>query len=795
MARIIQPQSVYNRSVDVKQARPKSMYDYNPFEELITPQGAMAAVDIVGKVGGTVADAVDHHSRTRAAEARADEVVKKSKARAEAKALQEQMKSLGAQGRLTPEMARQMQSKISGFEKKEELERAGAMAEQSYATGMSRLAGAKDYAGQQSALADMSAAYDRPGSGSLWNRFSGGAEDTITKQFERVRPPLYADPQSKLDARGGAGSGKANRRVGEGYEQRKGQIDNSQGVQDILKAGRLATGLDSDPGLMGALPAALKGADKSNGLYSRSIAEDLVRAGNGQLEMGAEVPVGAKGNPFSAPMFTLRTPLTARQRQESVTAEGETIQGALESFHRDNSEKARRLIELAMSPRIKSAFETVRIGEAAHNSLWDQERFGAYGDDFSRNLQGWNVLRNLTPFSAEQILNARNQSELMQPGHSGHGPRVNLELTKGDRPSMEQLQKLKDERMQGQAASELDKLKAAEAAGFKTPPSLSGARPQMFIDRETGQATTQDPRRPSAYREGGSSFDDIIKRNLPENLRQQPSSGLVSYDIGGGRTLQLTAKQAAELDTDMAEPMTKEDETFVDQQAKAMGINAATGESMPNINEDIPSSSRKYRSRARGRTKKQTKELRKTLGQYPKYSPQSIVTGLNQPSTEQVLKIREKAMQVATQQGVEPALFDALIRRESGYHPLAVSPNNAIGLTQVTPPAFHDLGGSAEEFANLFDEDMSLEAGAMYLKWVENTLRKSGFIKKNDPRKIQKILAGYNAGVGETQRLGIVGVLSPTREANGRIGETHKYVKEIMIMMAKAKRNAVAERR
>lgn len=91
---------------------------------------------------------------------------------------------------------------------------------------------------------------------------------------------------------------------------------------------------------------------------------------------------------------------------------------------------------------------------------------------------------------------------------------------------------------------------------------------------------------------------------------------------------------------------------------------------------------------------------------------------------------------VAARHRLEPALVHAVIAAESGYNPLAVSEDGAIGLMQLLP-------GTAEEYADidLCDPLKNIEIGARHL---------SRLLYKY--RNISHALAAYNAGEGTMQR-------------------------------------------
>jgi soluble lytic murein transglycosylase-like protein len=115
-----------------------------------------------------------------------------------------------------------------------------------------------------------------------------------------------------------------------------------------------------------------------------------------------------------------------------------------------------------------------------------------------------------------------------------------------------------------------------------------------------------------------------------------------------------------------------------------------------------------------------------------------------------------KAMigKAATDNGVEPALLDALVAAESSYDPAARSRAGALGLTQLMPGTAASLG-----VQNPMDPEQNLHGGAKYL---------SQLLKQFGDPKIA--LAAYNAGPGAVMRAGGI----PNYE------ETKSYVNRVM---------------
>lgn len=115
--------------------------------------------------------------------------------------------------------------------------------------------------------------------------------------------------------------------------------------------------------------------------------------------------------------------------------------------------------------------------------------------------------------------------------------------------------------------------------------------------------------------------------------------------------------------------------------------------------------------------------------------------------------LRDLARRSATEAGVEPALFEALVAAESGFDPKALSPKGAMGLAQLMPATARALG-----VADPFDPGQNLRAGARYLAQMLTKFR--------DPALA---LAAYNAGPGAVERHGGVPPFAETKAYVDRV--------------------------
>ena len=117
------------------------------------------------------------------------------------------------------------------------------------------------------------------------------------------------------------------------------------------------------------------------------------------------------------------------------------------------------------------------------------------------------------------------------------------------------------------------------------------------------------------------------------------------------------------------------------------------------------------------------------------------------------------ATRIAREEGVDPALFRALVRAESGGNQNAVSSAGARGYTQLLPATAKGLG------VNPDDPEDNLRGGARYLA---QQLKAHG-------GNVQLGLAAYNAGPGNVKKYGGV---PPFAETQAYIQRVVGYAKE-----------------
>jgi soluble lytic murein transglycosylase-like protein len=96
--------------------------------------------------------------------------------------------------------------------------------------------------------------------------------------------------------------------------------------------------------------------------------------------------------------------------------------------------------------------------------------------------------------------------------------------------------------------------------------------------------------------------------------------------------------------------------------------------------------------------------------------------------------------EAAARNGLDPCLILSVMRAESGFRRMAVSPKGASGLMQLMPATAARFG-----VKNIFDPRENVLAGSVYLRWLLNRFNGD----------VRLALAGYNAGEGAVEFYGL----------------------------------------
>lgn len=96
--------------------------------------------------------------------------------------------------------------------------------------------------------------------------------------------------------------------------------------------------------------------------------------------------------------------------------------------------------------------------------------------------------------------------------------------------------------------------------------------------------------------------------------------------------------------------------------------------------------------------------------------------------------------QAAAQNGLDPCLIFSVMRAESAFNRMAISPKGASGLMQLMPETAARFG-----VKNIFDPRENVFGGAKYLRWLLDRFNGD----------VRLALAGYNAGEGAVELYGL----------------------------------------
>jgi hypothetical protein len=110
---------------------------------------------------------------------------------------------------------------------------------------------------------------------------------------------------------------------------------------------------------------------------------------------------------------------------------------------------------------------------------------------------------------------------------------------------------------------------------------------------------------------------------------------------------------------------------------------------------------------------------------------------------------------IAALHDVEPMLVHSVIKAESNYNPLALSPKGAQGIMQLIPSTARRFG-----VANTFNAQQNIEGGVKYLRFLMDYFH-SDYVK---------VIAAYNAGEAAVDKYGGIPPYAETRNYVNIVG-------------------------
>jgi soluble lytic murein transglycosylase-like protein len=123
-------------------------------------------------------------------------------------------------------------------------------------------------------------------------------------------------------------------------------------------------------------------------------------------------------------------------------------------------------------------------------------------------------------------------------------------------------------------------------------------------------------------------------------------------------------------------------------------------------------------------------------------------------ATDNRAALDEAVRMIAAQHSLSPELLHSVIKAESNYDRLAVSPKGALGMMQLIPSTARRFG-----VANVFNPVENIEGGARYLRYLLDLY--------NDNYRLA--LAAYNAGERAVAKYGGVPPYSETQNYVNRV--------------------------
>ncbi len=149
--------------------------------------------------------------------------------------------------------------------------------------------------------------------------------------------------------------------------------------------------------------------------------------------------------------------------------------------------------------------------------------------------------------------------------------------------------------------------------------------------------------------------------------------------------------------------------------------------------------------------------LEGSIGSGGGIAPMRPNIGSIMPSSASAETLRPMIAQIATEEGVDPSLLEALVSVESNFNSRAVSHAGAKGLTQLMPGTAKALG-----VTDPFDPVQSLRGGAKYLRQMISQFG-----------DVPTALAAYNAGPGNVRRYNGIPPFTETQNYVRKVQERH----------------------
>lgn len=119
-----------------------------------------------------------------------------------------------------------------------------------------------------------------------------------------------------------------------------------------------------------------------------------------------------------------------------------------------------------------------------------------------------------------------------------------------------------------------------------------------------------------------------------------------------------------------------------------------------------------------------------------------VFSGVSLPSVISLStdQIKERVREKAVEFGFDQEMVLRLVEKESSFNPLAVSPQKAKGLFQITSKTIEQIAALGITVSDPFDVDQNITGGLTYLRWLWS-------LYDGQPDRLEKTLAAWNWGM------------------------------------------------
>jgi soluble lytic murein transglycosylase-like protein len=755
MARIL-PASVFKANFNQKDLKPS--LGAQGRAAWLSPGGIKTAVEITDAVGGTISDAVSRYARKQSEIAR----------------LRREDKKLKEEGIL---------GKLYASAEDEKL-----LEGKTYEAGQAAVAGATTREDRAAGYDTMRKAFNKPGSGRLLADPRRDPSRLLAEDYARLAAasPLPKDADLKADS---LGKSKTVIKIGPDAANRaKDSVALTEGVNRALVLRENLKGIEYDPLAENDPNLVRTIIQASNGMF----VPHMVRSGD------KSIPSVRLRDDFAKEAFAALDPQDTEGRKQIQATLHQQALAALRLRNNPNlndaSTKLQRFNDL--STRYRQAGESGALGSFDPNELKElnalQAELSAAGNNVPFFLMGTGQQRTLrderrakaeNEFAGkareqlEAIKNAEATRELTDDEVKEKGllestlRKIGIDPDTGSAPL--QVTPGSGSTATATVASNQEDIWQS-AGGSSGTPNMTTGSPNMnpVSDAPPAAAPAVAPAAAPVdtymqiaerMRQAGISEENIgialpgfqfdtVPPSLMDRFRGDTKRKPIRYDrniTGSQRTTGNQRGRAAREDAIKAPLRAK---TIARMEAAAQKAEVARRKTGPSSKAPTEPFLIKKQPVSIG-----TKDIKQKVGgktvthKFPIYNAKAVGAKSKKRRLPNV-SAKDKARRIkllraaAKKYKIDSDLYVALADQESLYHDKAVSDQYAIGLTQITPSAWLDIGGKPEDFKTLFDESVAAESGAKFLSLIRKRLIKSGGIKKNDPKENEKIMAVYNAG-------------------------------------------------